>query len=213
MSDPTLLDRSAFLRSALVTVGGLAIGSASGCASAGDFHGRNVLLAYFSRAGENYYYGGRIDLKVGNTEIVARTIRKLISCDVHRIEPADPYPHDYEKTVTRNVREQKADARPRIANPLPSIERYDVVLLASPIWNVRAPMIMSTFAESYDFAGKTVFPVTTYAMSGLGTTPQDYAVVCRGARIGKGLAVQGERARSSHRDVEAWLRRVGLLTR
>jgi hypothetical protein len=87
MPDPTLLDRSAFLRNALVTVGGLAIGSASGCASAGEFRRRNVLLAYFSRAGENYYYGGRIDLKVGNSEIVARMISKLISCDVHRFVP------------------------------------------------------------------------------------------------------------------------------
>jgi hypothetical protein len=88
-----------------------------------------------------------------------------------------------------------------------------VELLASPIWNVRAPMIMSTFAERYDFAGKTVFPVTTYAMSRLGTTPEDYAVLCRDARIGKGLAVQGENARSAEHAVEAWLRRVGLLTR
>ena len=58
--------------------------------------------------------------------------------------------------------------------PLASIERYDVVLLASPIWNVRAPMIMATFAERYDFSGKTVFPVVTYAVSGLGTVPDDY---------------------------------------
>jgi len=66
-------------------------------------------------------------------------------------------------------REQDTDARPAIADPLPSIDKYDTVLLASPIWNVRAPMIMATFAERYDFAGKTVHPVTTYAMSGLGT--------------------------------------------
>ena len=31
-------------------------------------------------------------------------------------------------------------------------------------------MIMTTFTESYDFTGKTIHPVTTYAMSGLGTT-------------------------------------------
>jgi flavodoxin len=210
MHDLTPIDRSVFLRTALASVAGLAVGSASGSRSAVESSRRNVLLAYFSRPGENYYYGGRIDLKVGNTEIVARTISRLIRCDVHRIEAANPYPHDYEKTVARNVREQEANARPRIKTPLPSIERYDVVLLASPIWNVRASMIMSTFAESYDFTGKTVFPVTTYAMSGLGTTPEDYAALCRGARTGKGLAVQGEKARSSERAVEAWLRRVGL---
>src|SRR6266542_4000076 len=75
---------------------------------------------------------------------------------VHRIEAADPYPDDYDPTVERNVREQQADARPAIANPLTSIERYDTVLLGSPIWNVRAPMIMSTFTESLDFTGKTL---------------------------------------------------------
>ena len=213
MHEPTLLDRSAFLRSALFAVGGLAVGSGPGCAAASGLRRRKVLLAYFSRPGENYYYGGRINLKVGNTEVVARMISKLIHCDVHRIEPANLYPHDYEKTVARNVREQEAGARPRIANPLPSIARYEVVLLASPIWNVRAPMIMSTFAESYDFSGKTVFPITTFAMSGLGTTRDDYAASCRGARIGTGLAVQGEKARRAHREVEQWLRNVDLLRR
>jgi flavodoxin len=122
-----------------------------------------VLLAYFSRAAENYYYGGRRTLKVGNTEVVAEMISQLIRGDVHRVEAAEPYSDDYEVTVERNVREQEADARPAIANPLASIDRYDVVLLGSPIWNVRSPMIMSTFTESYDFAGKMIFPLTTYA--------------------------------------------------
>ena len=169
------------------------------------------LLAYFSRPGENYWNGGRRNLKVGNTEVLAQAISARLDCDVHRIEAVDPYPADYDETVERNVREQDTDARPAIANPLESIDRYDTILLASPIWNVRAPMIMSTFAERYDFAGKTVHPVTTYAMSGLGTTPEDYGRDCPGARIATGLAVRGEQARSAGADVDAWLRRAGLL--
>jgi hypothetical protein len=74
-------------------------------------------------------------------------------------------------------------------------------------------MIMSTFAERYDFSGTTVLPVTTHAMSGLGTTSEDYARVCRGARIGTGLAVRGEEVRSADRVVDAWLRRTNLLDR
>jgi flavodoxin len=170
-----------------------------------------VLLAYFSRAGENYYYGGRRNLEVGNTEVLARMISARLGCDVHRIEAVDRYPADYEETVQRNVREQRADVRPAIANPLPSIDQYDTVLLASPIWNVRAPMIMSTFTESHDFSGRTVFPVTTHAMSGLGTTEDDYAVSCQGARFGPGLAVRGERVRAAGTAVDSWLRRVGVL--
>jgi flavodoxin len=166
---------------------------------------------YFSRPGENYWNGGRRNLRVGNTQVLAGMIADRLDCDVHRIQAADPYSEDYDETVQRNVREQNADARPRIANPLDSLDGYDTILLASPIWNVRAPMIMSTFAERHDFAGRTVLPVTTHAMSGLGTTAEDYAQVCEGARIGTGLAVRGEEVRSEGaRAVDAWLRRTGL---
>jgi len=177
----------------------------------GPGNGGRVLLAYFSRAGENYYYGGRTNLDVGNTEVLAGMIGNLIACDVHRIEAAAPYSDGYDATVARNVREQDGNARPAIAPPLPSIDDYDTVLLASGIWNVRAPMIMTTFAESYDFTGKTVHPITTHAMSGLGTTERDYARSCPGAIIGEGLAVRGETVRDAGPDVEAWLRRARLL--
>ncbi len=173
--------------------------------------GQRVLLAYFSRAGENYYYGGRTNLDVGNTEVLAAIIGNLISCDVHRIEAADPYPDGYDATVVRNVREQDSNARPVIDSPLPSIEEYDTVLLASGIWNLRAPMIMTTFAESYDFTGKTIHPVTTHAMSGLGTTERDYARSCSGAIIGEGLAVRGEETRDAGPAIETWLRQTRLL--
>jgi flavodoxin len=226
--EPTRLRRRSFLRGALAGVAGAVIGAQmSGCsgssprrAEAGPEHGpvgptptgSKVLLAYFSRAGENYYYGGRTDLEVGNTEVLAGMISRLIGCDVHRIEPVTPYPYDYAETVARNVREQDADARPAIANPLASIGRYDIVLLGSPIWNVRAPMIMATFAERFDFAGKTIFPFTTHAMSGLGTTARDYAASCPGATIGEGLAVRGEEVSGAGAAVESWLRRIDLLT-
>jgi flavodoxin len=170
-----------------------------------------VLVTYFSRAGENYYYGDRTWLEVGNTELVARMIADLIPCDLHRIEAAEPYPDDYDETVERNVREQNSDARPAIANPLPTIDQYDVVLLGSPIWNIRAPMIMSTFTESHDFTGKTVHPLTTHAMSGLGTTERDYARSCGGATMGEGLAVRGEEAQQARPELAKWLRRSGLI--
>jgi len=170
-----------------------------------------ILLAYFSRAGENYYYGGRRDLTVGNTEVLAEMISELIDCDMFRIEAADPYPDAYDPTVARNVAEQDADARPAIADPLASIAGYQHVLLGSPIWNVRPPMIMSTFADGYDFAGRTVYPFVTYAVSGLGGTQRLYSETCTGAQIRPGLAVQGEEVSRHRDDVETWLRQSRLL--
>ncbi len=173
--------------------------------------GNKVLLVYFSRAGENYSYGGRTHLDIGNTEVVANMISPLIDCDVYRIEAVDSYPDSYMETVGRNVREQQANARPAIAKPLASIGQYDTLLLGSPIWNVRAPMIMTTFVEGFDFKGKTVFPFVTYAVSGLGTTVRDYTTSCPGATIGEGLAVRGEEVRDAGAAIESWLRRIKLL--
>jgi len=202
------MQRRAFLRLALA---GVTAGVPISACSPTQRSRRRILLAYFSRPGENYYYGGRRNLSVGNTEVLARMISARLDCEVHRIDAVDRYPANYEATVQRNVREQQTDARPAIANPLASIAQYDTILLASPIWNVRAPMIMTTFVEDHDFSGKIVHPVTTYAMSGLGTTVDDYAQSCRGARIGTGLAVRGEETRSADREVDSWLRRTGLL--
>jgi hypothetical protein len=56
-------------------------------------------------------------LKVGNTEVLAQAISARLDCDMHRIEPADPYLADYDETVERNIDEQDTDARPEIANP------------------------------------------------------------------------------------------------
>jgi hypothetical protein len=72
-------------------------------------------------------------------------------------------------------------------------------------------MIMTTFAEGFDFTGKTVFPFVTYAVSGLGATVRNYTAACPGATIGEGLAVRGEEVRDTGAEVEAWLRRVNLL--
>jgi flavodoxin len=174
--------------------------------------GSRVLLAYFSRAGENYYYGGRTVLQVGNTEVVAEMISSTVTVDMFRIEAVAPYPDSYDATVERNVREQNAEARPAIAGTLPAVGSYGAVLLGSGIWNVRPPMIMRTFVENVDLTGKTIFPFVTYAVSGLGSTIDDYSRLCRRSTIGQGLAVRGEQARDARADVQAWLRRIGLLS-
>ncbi|OHV32246.1 MULTISPECIES: flavodoxin [Pseudofrankia] len=164
-----------------------------------------VLLAYFSRAGENYYYGGRRTLTVGNTEKLATMIAANIDCDVYRIEAADPYSDSYDQTVARNVQEQRSDARPAIARPLPDVTGYDTILLGSPIWNVRPPRIMLTFLANLDLQTKALIPFTTCAMSGLGLTAQEYTAAAPHARLGTGLAVQGEKVDNAGGDVERWV--------
>lgn len=108
------------------------------------------------------------------------------------------------------MREEDSDARPAIAGTLPDVAQYDTILLGSPVWNVQTPMIMRTFVEGVDLAGKTVHPFVTYAVSGMGRVDSDYADLCPDSTIAEVLAVQGETAAQAQPDVEAWLRRIGL---
>lgn len=167
-----------------------------------------VLIVYFSRPGENYWYGGRRELAVGPTETLVGMLAGRLRCRVHRVEAARPYPRGYDATVARNVAEQQQDARPAVAGPLPDARDVRTVVLASPVWNVRPPMIMSTVVEGLDLTGATVLPLTTHAMSGLGTSAQVYADLAPGATIGTGLAVRGEDVADAGPALDAWIARA-----
>lgn len=173
--------------------------------------GGRVLLAWFSRPGENYYNGGRIDLKVGNTEVVGNMIADLVSVDTYRIEAADPYPASYDATVVRNVQEERTNARPAIAQPLPDIAGYSTIVLGCPVWNVQSPMIVRTFLDGLDIADRTIHPFVTYAVSGMGRVRSDFTRLAPAATVSEGLPVRGEEAGDARNDVEAWLRQIRLL--
>ncbi|GAA1331172.1 hypothetical protein GCM10009592_22280 [Brachybacterium rhamnosum] len=164
-----------------------------------------TLLVYFSRAGENYWEGGRRDLEIGNTQVIAEMIAERLPCRVHEILAADPYPDSYDETVRRNQQEQQEDARPAIDGDLPSLEGIDTILLGSPVWNTRAPMIMRTFLEQTGgLPGMTIRPFLTYAV-GEGSVVADYEELCPEARVEDGLALRGEEARDSADAVADWL--------
>ena len=165
----------------------------------------STLLIFFSRAGENYWEGGRRDLEIGNTQVIAEMIADRLPCRVHEILAADPYPDSYDETVRRNHQEQQEDARPAIDGNLPDLDGIDTILLGSPVWNTRVPMIMRTFLErAGGLPGMTIHPFLTFAV-GEGSVVADYAELCPAARVEDGLAIRGEEARGSADAVAAWL--------
>ena len=170
-----------------------------------------TIVVYFSRAGENYYNGGRRTLATGNTKVLAQMLIDRLGCDSYEIQARDPYSTDYDATVQRNVEEENADARPAIAGTLPDLSRYRTVLLGSPVWNVRPSMIMHTFIDQVDWSGKTLNPFVTHAVSGLGSTVRQYRDAARGARLNSnGLAIRGEDVRDAEDRAATWLRTLGL---
>jgi flavodoxin len=50
-----------------------------------------TLVAFFSRADENYFGGAMRYVKVGNTEIVVNGMKEMIEADTFKIEMKEPY--------------------------------------------------------------------------------------------------------------------------
>lgn len=167
-----------------------------------------VLIAYYSRRGNNYRNGEIVNLKVGNTEVVAGKIRALTGGDTFRIETVRPYPADYHETTQVAKREQSENARPAIRGKVADMGDYDVIYLGYPNWWGTVPMAVMTFLESYDFSGKVIIPFCTHEGGGLGRSVRDIRKACPAADVRQGLAIRGGDAAGSDKRVADWVRQT-----
>lgn len=148
---------------------------------------KKILVAFFSRAGENYAVG---HIEQGNTHIVAELIASATGGTLFRIEPAIPYPDDYRACTEIAQREKRSKARPALVGEI-AAEEYDVIFLGYPNWWGNLPMCIYTFLEQHDWQGKVVIPFCTHEGSGLSDTENRLRTACRGASVLNGLAVRG----------------------
>lgn len=167
----------------------------------------NILVAYFSRAGQNYVNGSVRELAVGNTEVVARMVAEATGGDLFKIDPVRAYAKDYTACTEEAQEEKRAGARPALKGLPASLDGYDTVVLGYPNWWGTMPMAVYTFLEAFDFSGKTILPFCTHEGSGLSGTERDVARACPGADVLSGLAVHGADAARARPAVEAWLKR------
>lgn len=172
--------------------------------------GSKILVAYFSRAGENYSVGV---VNKGNTSYIADYIAEQTGADVFEIIAEEPYPQGYEDTKTRATSERNANARPNYIGEAPNFDQYDTIFLGYPIWWGDMPMIMYTFIESHDFEGKKVCPFNTHEGSGNAGTAATIKSKLPQATVTDYLAIRGSDAQrndtSMKNTVAAWLKKLG----
>ena len=143
----------------------------------------------------------------GNTQHVAERIASLTGGTLFRIEPEKPYPAEYKPCTEVAKAEKEADARPAIKSKVESWEQYDTVFIGCPVWWWTAPMIINTFAESYDFRGKTVVPFCTYAATYRDETLARIRELTPAAEHLKGFGTTGKDTNG----VESWLRTINVI--
>jgi flavodoxin len=163
---------------------------------------KKSIIAYFSRRGYNYVKGNIIDLKAGNTEIVANKIQKLTGSDIFRIDTVKSYPTDYTETTKVAQRELHENARPELTDSIDNMEQYDIIVLGYPNWWGTMPMAVHNFLESYSFAGKTIIPFCTHEGSGMGHSIDDIKRLCPDTDVQNGTPIRGSQAKDADREVQ-----------
>ena len=169
-----------------------------------------TLIAYFSRADENYFGGAMRYVKVGNTEIVVNLMREMIDADTFKIEMKNPYSPVYMTCIEQAKRDLRAKARPELVSLPASIDEYDTVVLAYPNYWGTMPMAVYTFLNAFDFTGKTILPLCTNEGSGMGSSERELKKACPGATVKPGLPITGSRAADAEADVKRWLAANGV---
>lgn len=169
-----------------------------------------ILIAYFSRKGNNYVNGEIINLAIGNTEVIARKLQELTGSDLFPIETTAAYPEDYRETTEVAKVELRQNARPELTGRVPDMDGYDVVFLGYPNWWGTMPMAVHTFLEQYDFSGKTVVPFCTHEGSGMGHSERDVQKLCPKARVPAGLAIRGGRVNDADEELKKWLGKLNI---
>ncbi len=157
-----------------------------------------ILVAYFSCT--------------GTTEKVAEKIADKTNGTLYKIMPQTPYTSEdlnYGNPNSRTSIEQNDENfRTEIAGKIENFEDFDVIFIGYPIWWGKAPKIIYTFLEEYDFGGKTVIPFCTSGSSGIDSSIPILKTITPNATF-----LDGKRFSSqvSDEDIAKWINDLNIM--
>ena len=156
-----------------------------------------ILVAYFSAT--------------GTTAKVAKDIAEITKADLYEIEPKDRYTKpdlDWTNEKARcTVEFRNESSRPELADRDAPVKDHDVILLGFPIWFYKAPQIILSFLEAYDFSGKKIILFATSGGSALG----DSISSLKGCVSKDAVIVNGRTMNAKTREaLTEWVEEMGL---
>lgn len=140
----------------------------------------NTLVAFFSAT--------------GTTAEIASGIATYLNSDLFEIKPENAYTQqdlNWNNTSSRTTVEGKnPNLRPAMVNDM-NINPYQIIYLGFPIWWYRAPNIINTFLEKYDFTNKKIILFATSGGSGFDNSLKYLKPSATKAIIKEGIVFRG----------------------
>ncbi|MBQ9536982.1 MAG: hypothetical protein IJU79_04235 [Desulfovibrionaceae bacterium] len=188
----------------------LGVSCLSLCVPQITFAASKALVVYFSKTGEQYGVGV---ISKGNTAIVAEMIAKKTSADLSEITRVDDtYPKTYQALCDVAKDELTKKVRPKYSMSITDLSGYQTIFIGAPVWWGDWPMVMYSFFEQANLAGKMLIPFCTHEGSGLSEFDKKLAKACPKSRVGQGLAIVGRDAQKHSAKVDTaldgWLKKL-----
>jgi flavodoxin len=126
--------------------------------------------------------------------------------------------------VHQVVRENETGYLPPLKTKIDGMEQYDFLFLGFPTWGMQLPPPVKSFLRQYSLNGKTIIPFNTNGGYGPGNSFQTVKELCPQATVLQGFATRGGserdgqylvikefKAEEAEKEVESWLRTIGML--
>lgn len=171
---------------------------------------KKILIVYLSRT--------------GNTKVIAEIIHRNLGGTLIALELEKPYPENYRQTVEQVVKENETGYLPLLKTIIDSIDKYEMVFIGFPTWDMKMPPPMKSFLHQYDLSGKTVIPFNSNAGYGVGSGFETVKELCKKSKVLEGFQIQGgiekdgiklaikdEKETEAETKVKLWLQELQLL--
>ena len=170
----------------------------------------NILIVYLSRT--------------NNTKAIAEIIQKNVGGKLIALELQKPYPENYKATVQQVVDENASGYLPPLKTTIDSIEKYDIIFVGFPTWDMKMPPPMKSFLHQYNLRGKTVIPFNTNAGYGVGSSFETVKKLCPNSTILEGFStkggierdgiffvMKGDKEKQVEKEVQNWLKKIEIV--
>lgn len=154
----------------------------------------NKLLVYFSYT--------------GNTKMIANKIKEKLNCESIEIKTVIPYSKDYDTVVNDEQNSEASNHLPEIQDLGIDLNKYDEIILGTPVWWYRPVPAIRTFLTQNDLSGKVIKPYATNA-GWLGRTFKEIKQLCLNSKVDEGMNIvfesYSDKLVTKEQDIDNWI--------
>lgn len=141
-----------------------------------------------------------------NTEMIVKKIKEKVDCDVLEIKPVVPYSDNYDEVVRLEQNNETAKKTPPIEKINIDLEKYEEIIIGTPVWWYTIAPVIRTFLKENDLSGKKIIPFATNG-GWIGRTFKEIEELCPNSRIENKMNIvfEEKELNTQIQEIENWI--------